>query len=109
MLVGSWRSDLERGGFSLSVTEEFSADGAYLLRGHVCDTSECIMLRVVGGWELDASGGLEISVTESNAPEFFPEGLAWRDEIASIGDGKLEYIDGCDGGTYQKERVGEPA
>jgi len=103
-ILGSWKSDVERGGFTLAVTETFEADGTYALRGHVCDSSECIMLDVKGLWSL-LEGCLEVSITESNAPEFFEVGLGWSDKLVGVADSRLSYVDGYDGEEYAKERV----
>ena len=110
-LQGYWKFLLKDEGIAISSVSSYLPNGQYTDEGSVVMTmgekEQKLSYGIVGRWEL-AGDNLVITVTESSAPQLYPEGMIIKSKITKISDKEMTFISELDKKEYTATRTVSP-
>jgi len=87
LLVGKWTADEKMDTLRMKGSASYNKDGTFKgevrLDIEIDGISESVEVKVAGTWKV-AAGAIEITITESNEPQFSPVGTTSKEDIVAL-------------------------
>lgn len=110
-LEGYWKFSLKDEGIAISSISSYLPNGQYTDEGTVVmtmgDKEQKLTYGIIGKWEL-LGDNLIITVTESTAPQIYPEGMIIKSKVAKITNEQMTFISDLDKKEYAATRTLNP-